>query len=185
MLPHLKNDSTSPSERYCSQSKCRAILPEGHKCKTCVKCRTINKISMQKKWKQDKADEGPRRSPTTAMRDGQHDKESGTELKSEVSRMSSIFKMTLTQQTFQTNVPVVLRSDFTHMQIHRTASFLFLISPHRSPCTIQSCDLSLYDMIWHLVSVRYDLWVLLCTISILKPPLLRYLVLGEFRSLLT
>ena len=158
MLPHPKNDSASPSERYCSQSKCRAILPEGHKCKTCVKCWTINKISMQKKWKRDKADEGPRCSPTTAMRDGQHDKESGTELKSEVSRMSSIFKMTLTQQTFETNVPIVLRLDFTHMQIHQTASFLFLISPHQSPCTIQSCDLSLYDTISGFFCVWYQSW---------------------------
>ena len=50
---------------------------------------------------------------------------------------------------------------------------------------------TMYDMIWRpLLSypVRYDLkasCVLLCTISISEPRILRYLVLGEFRSLST
>ena len=30
----------------------------------------------------------------------------------------------------------LLRLDFTHMQIHWTASFLFSLPPYRSPCTI-------------------------------------------------
>ena len=64
-------------------------------------------------------------------------------------------------------------------QKHRTASFLFLLSYpfHRSPCMIRSDGFS---------SVRYDLMtsiVLLCTISISEPHILRYLVLGELRSL--
>ena len=49
---------------------------------------------------------------------------------------------------------MVLRSDFTHTQIHRTASFLFLI-PTPKP---------MYDMISRLVCVRYDLLAFLCTI---------------------
>ena len=61
----------------------------------------------------------------------------------------------------------------------------FLISLHRSPCTIQSHVLFVYDMISRLVHVRYNLSMPHCMISISEPLLLRYLVLGEFRSLLT
>ena len=43
----------------------------------------------------------------------------------------------------------------------------------------------MYDTILRLVYVRYDLVALSCMISISEPPLLRYLVLGEFRSLST
>ena len=79
----------------------------------------------------------------------------------------------------------VLRLDFIHTQIHQTASFLFSPPPHRSPCTIQSRISPVCNMISCFVHVQYDLWVLLCMISISEPPLLQYLVLGEFRSLST
>ena len=73
----------------------------------------------------------------------------------------------------------------SHTQIHRTASFtfFFLTSVHRSPCTIRSCWRSMYDTILLAFPVRYDLESLSCTISISEPPLLRYAVLGEYRSL--
>ena len=54
--------------------------------------------------------------------------------------------------------------------------FLSSDIPHRSPCTIRSL---------RCFPVRYDLSSLSCTISISEPPLLRYLVLGEYRSLST
>ena len=60
--------------------------------------------------------------------------------------------------------------------------FLFLTPLHRSPCTIRSDDFLV------AYAVRYDLagsFGLLCTISISEPLILRYLVLGEFRSLST
>ena len=52
-------------------------------------------------------------------------------------------------------------------------------------CTIRSHVFLVYDTISRLSHVRYNLTVPSCTISILEPPLLRYLVLGEFRSLST
>ena len=61
----------------------------------------------------------------------------------------------------------------------------FLISPHRSPCTIRSCACLVYDTILSLVCIQYDLLVPSCMISISEPLLLRYLGLGEFRSLST
>ena len=79
------------------------------------------------------------------------------------------------KNTLAPSTPHVLRSDFTHTQIHWTASLLFSL-PHTeahvrydllaSPCTIRSLVLS-------------------CTISISEPPLLRYIGLGELRSLST
>ena len=69
-----------------------------------------------------------------------------------------------------------------YIGLHRL--FLSFSPPsHWSPCTIQSCGLSMYDTISRLFHVRYDLTSLSCTISISEPPLLRYLVLGEYRSL--
>ena len=69
--------------------------------------------------------------------------------------------------------PVLLRSDFTHTQIHWTASFLFSL-PHieahvrydlvACSCTIRSRSLFLYDTISWLVLVRYDLVACSCTI---------------------
>ena len=118
---------------------------------------------MQKKRKRDKADEGPRHSPTTAMRDGQHDKESGTELKSEVSRMSSIFKMTLTQQTFQTNVPVEFE-DENVMMIHLKKVFeksnrIFFHACYDSPVDPLTSDKDLINMtahkIWRVTGYRF------------------------------
>ena len=60
--------------------------------------------------------------------------------------------------------------------------YFFFFSLHRSPCTIRSGDTFLASR------VRYDLTTrstLFCTISISEPCILRYLVLGEFRSLST
>ena len=72
---------------------------------------------------------------------------------------------------------MLLRSDFIlprrYIGLHR---FLSFSSTHRSPCTIWSDSVYLYDTI--LLTIR-------CTISISEPHILRYLVLGEFRSLST
>ena len=85
--------------------------------------------------------------------------------------------------------------------------YFFLFPSHRSPCTIQSglvplydtiwsCSLvrydlvlfpctirsglvPLYDTIWSCSLVRYDLAMFSCTISISEPRILRYSVLGE------
>ena len=43
----------------------------------------------------------------------------------------------------------------------------------------------MYDTIWHCLLVQYDLLSDSCTISISEPLILRYLVLGELRSLST
>ena len=53
---------------------------------------------MQKKRKQEKANEGPHRSPATASRGGNDklDKGTDTELRCDVSRMTSIFRWSLT-----------------------------------------------------------------------------------------
>ena len=71
----------------------------------------------------------------------------------------------------------LLQSDFIYLRryigLHR---FLFLTSHSSKP---------MYDTISKLSCVRCDLVLFLCTISILEPPLLRYLVLGEYRSLST
>ena len=64
-------------------------------------------------------------------------------------------------------------------QIRQTASFPFHYPFSQKP---------MYDTIWQCYFVRYDLVAihsLSCTICISEPPLLRYLVLGELRSLLT
>ena len=64
-------------------------------------------------------------------------------------------------------------------QIHRTASFPFSLSLTLKP---------MYDTIWWIHSVQYNLVALFgpfCTISISEPHILRYLVLGELRSLST
>ncbi|KAH9074988.1 hypothetical protein EDB83DRAFT_2312455 [Lactarius deliciosus] len=66
-MPPTSNDVlTPPSENQCTQSKCKATLPVGYQYKTCEKCRSVSKLSMQKKWKRDKADEGHRHSPAVA-----------------------------------------------------------------------------------------------------------------------
>ena len=60
-------------------------------------------------------------------------------------------------------------------QIHWTASFSFLLL---LPLTLKP----LYDTIWWVYLVQYDLTAVLglvCTISISKPRILQYLVLGE------
>ena len=65
--------------------------------------------------------------------------------------------------------PAVLQSDYILTQIHQTASFPFFFL---TPFTV--------------AHVRYDLGasiVMSCMISILEPHILRYLVLGELRSL--
>ena len=58
-------------------------------------------------------------------------------------------------------------------QIHQTASFTFFPSPPSKP---------MYDTIWFGSYVRCDLTWFSCTISILEPHILRYIVLGELRS---
>ena len=58
MLPLTKDDFAPPSVNHCTQSKCKATLPDGYKYKTCEKCRNMCKLSMQRKRKRDRADEG-------------------------------------------------------------------------------------------------------------------------------
>ena len=91
MLPLPKNDFTSPSKRYCTQYKCKTIIPEGCPFMSCEKCRNSSRISMQKKWKREKADEGPSHASAIALKNGHLDEESHTELK-DVSGMTSVFK---------------------------------------------------------------------------------------------
>ena len=73
---------------------------------------------------------------------------------------------------------VLLRSDYITYADTSDCLVSFFFNPaHRSPCTIRSEGLFL---------VRYDLqasFLSVCTISISEPRILRYLVLGEFRSL--
>jgi hypothetical protein len=88
MLPH---PNALPPQRYCTQSKCRVILPEGYELKSCEKCAIIARIGMQKKQKREKADEGPSRSPAITSENGHLDEGSNANLKHEVSRMISGF----------------------------------------------------------------------------------------------
>ena len=78
---------------------------------------------------------------------------------------------------------VMLQSDYIIYADTSDCLVSFLFNPaHRSPCTIRSGNFLVAR------TVRYDLevfLVLLCTISISEPLILRYLVLGEFRSLST
>ena len=77
------------------------------------------------------------------------------------------------------NVTIGLHHLRRHVGLPR---FFSLPSLHHSPCTIRSSGLRLFH------HVRYDLaasFALPCTISISEPRILRYLVLGEFRSLST
>ena len=71
--------------------------------------------------------------------------------------------------------------------IHRYVGLhcFFLTIPTPKPCTIRSQVLLVYNMILRLGYIRYDLLTRPCTISISEPPLLRYLGLGELRSLST
>ena len=59
---------TTPPKNQCSQSKCKALLPAGYQYKTCEKCRSASKLSMQKKrkQKQEKADKGSDTVPATS-----------------------------------------------------------------------------------------------------------------------
>ncbi|KAF8257921.1 hypothetical protein EI94DRAFT_1816526 [Lactarius quietus] len=70
-----------PSMNQCTQSKCKAALPDDYQYKTCEKCRNISRLSMQKKRKWDKADEGQGCLPPIARSNSHLDEESDTELK--------------------------------------------------------------------------------------------------------
>src|SRR6266702_2919596 len=59
MQPTSDNNFAPPSENQCSQSKCKANLPVGYEYKSCEKCRNTSRLSMQKKQKREKVDEGP------------------------------------------------------------------------------------------------------------------------------
>jgi len=65
-MPPTSNDFTPLSENKCSQSKCKAVLPIGYQYKSCEKCRSVSMLSMRKKRKREKTDEGPSHSPVTA-----------------------------------------------------------------------------------------------------------------------
>ena len=66
--PPAMDDFAALSMNRCSMSKCKALLPVGYQYKTCEKCRNSSKLSMQKKRKREKADEG--RSPAIAPSSG-------------------------------------------------------------------------------------------------------------------
>ena len=90
MLP-LAQNNTSATRKYCTQSKCKTILPADGP-KTCEKCRSISKLSKQKKRKREKADEGENHSPPRAPAPKDNDTDnSDTELKRKVSRISFEF----------------------------------------------------------------------------------------------
>src|ERR1700744_2388760 len=94
MQPNASNNSALPSEKLCTQSKCKAVLPNDYQYKTCDRCRNISKLSMQKKRKREKADEGPHCSPATApgasKEEGPVDSGSETELTQDEDRVSKI-----------------------------------------------------------------------------------------------
>ena len=89
----------------------------------------------------------------------------------------------------------MLRSDFIHTQIRWTASFSspFVLYPEARvrydlvsrSCTIRSGVSFVYDTILRLGWIRCDLATRFGTISISEPHILRYLVVGELRSLST
>ena len=68
-----------------------------------------------------------------------------------------------------------------YIGLHRFFSHILTLKP----CMIRSCCFPVYDTISLLLCVQYDLPDCSCMISILEPPLLQYLGLGEFRSLST
>ena len=90
--------------QYCTQSKCKAALPDGYKYKTCEKCQNISKLGMQKKEKQDKADEGP-------SHNSHLEEDSDTELKQRVSRFTSWFlKELLPKKLSRKMLPLPLKT---------------------------------------------------------------------------
>jgi hypothetical protein len=90
MQPPTKIDFALLARKHCSQSKCKAILPEEYQYKTCDKCRAASKMSMQKKRKRDKTDEG--KDEGRPHPSGPPSSEGDTELKPEVSRTISGLK---------------------------------------------------------------------------------------------
>ena len=106
-LPLPKNDFALLFKRYCTQSKCKTIISEGCPFISCEKCWNSSRISMQKKQKQEKPNEGSC-TPAIALRNGHLDEESCTELK-DMSRMTSVFKRTLPNKHFRQTLLSSLR----------------------------------------------------------------------------
>ena len=94
MLPSTQKDHIPPPVSHCTQSKCKAVLPAGYQYKTCEKCRNISRLSMQKKRKRDKTDEGQHHSPPIAPtpRDNDIEEDSDTELKNKVHKLFKFLK---------------------------------------------------------------------------------------------
>ena len=163
MLPLPKNDFASPSKRYCTQSKCRAIIPEGHPNKSCEKCLASSRISMQKKRKRDKADEGLSRAPAVASRNDHLDQESRTVPTCKVSRMTSVIKRTLTKQTFQTSTPVKFEDEnamMTHLKkVFKKSDRVFFFACYDSPVDPLTSDKDLINAtaheIWRITGYRF------------------------------
>ena len=103
MLPLTTDDLAPLSVNYCTQSKCKAALSDGYKYKTCEKCRNISKLSMQKKRKRDKADEGP---PCN----NHLEEDSDTELKQKVSTFTSQFSTNSYPKLSRKMLPLPLRT---------------------------------------------------------------------------
>ncbi|KAF8879753.1 hypothetical protein CPB84DRAFT_1793041 [Gymnopilus junonius] len=61
MPPHSNKNTEETTRKQCSQSKCKTMLPLGSTRKTCEKCCNVAQLSMQKKRKRDKEDEGQQR----------------------------------------------------------------------------------------------------------------------------
>ena len=57
MISSDDESTSTPSEKQCSQSKCKTILPPGSKYKTCEKCRNSSKLRTQRKRKRQKGEE--------------------------------------------------------------------------------------------------------------------------------
>lgn len=121
MRPISNFDLAPPPENLCTQSKCKAILPTGYQYKTCEKCRQISKLSMQKKRKRDKDNEGSGPSHPQVTAPGRSDLEqegpventyvgSDTDLMHDEGKVSEIYfevsERILTRQTVQQSVPV-------------------------------------------------------------------------------
>ena len=57
MIPNDDENTSIPSGKQCSQSKCKTILPPGSTYKTCDKCRNSSKLRKQKKRKRGKEED--------------------------------------------------------------------------------------------------------------------------------
>ena len=71
MPSNSDENAAPPCERTCSQSKCKAKLPSDYNKNTCPNCYEASRMSMARKRKRDKEEQGARKKPilqpTTAI----------------------------------------------------------------------------------------------------------------------